>query len=143
MTTNWRAIRDTTLTTLAGALLAASGAFLTAHTAAADETGNSDRIGDGICYKKLPPEAHDTFKDIWSGGPYDYPDKDGTIFQNRDDNPLPRHENGYYHEFTVKTPGLDHRGAKRIVTGGDEADKEEDYYTKDHYETFDLVDHTC
>lgn len=38
------------------------------------------------------------------------------------------------------TPGSPTRGARRIVTG---EEVQEDYYTADHYETFDLVDHGC
>jgi guanyl-specific ribonuclease Sa len=44
---------------------------------------------------------------------------------------------GYYREFTVETPGLGHRGARRIVTGGEiEQDPEHWYYTQDHYQSF-------
>ncbi|MEU0182881.1 ribonuclease domain-containing protein [Streptomyces sp. NPDC006207] len=53
---------------------------------------------------------------------------------------LPAHANGYYHEYTVKTPGSSTRGARRIVTG---QGADEDYYTGDHYVTFDLIDHGC
>ncbi len=38
------------------------------------------------------------------------------------------------------TPGSDTRGARRIVTG---ERHQEDYYTADHYASFDLVDYTC
>ena len=41
---------------------------------------------------------------------------------------------GYYREYTVRTPGLNHRGARRIVTGGDPP--REWYYTDDHYDSF-------
>ncbi len=40
----------------------------------------------------------------------------------------------------METPGSEDRGARRIVTGEQAA---EDYYTADHYASFDLVDHTC
>ena len=100
-----------------GALLAGGGIYgISQHGNQVDE---SDRIGEGVCLKELPAEALDTIEDIEHGGPYKFPGKDGTVFENRDDNPLPRHENGYYHEFTVVTPGLDHRGKLRIVTGGE------------------------
>ncbi|SCK44196.1 ribonuclease T1 [Streptomyces sp. WMMB 714] len=94
-------------------------------------------VGD-ICESKLPAEAHETLDLIEQGGPYPYP-QDGTVFQNRE-GILPDQDEGYYHEYTVETPGSDDRGAKRIVTG--EEDKE-DYFTEDHYESFDLVDYTC
>ncbi|MEC4018167.1 ribonuclease [Streptomyces sp. H27-D2] len=94
-------------------------------------------VGD-ICYSKLPSQAHDTLDLIKAGGPYPYP-QDGTVFQNREQ-VLPSQSTGYYHEFTVKTPGSEDRGARRVVTG-DKA--QEDYYTADHYASFDLVDRGC
>ncbi|HWM35724.1 MAG TPA: ribonuclease [Streptomyces sp.] len=94
-------------------------------------------VGD-VCESKLPAEAHDTLELIEQGGPYPYP-QDGTVFQNRE-GILPDQSEGYYHEYTVETPGSDDRGAKRIVTGDKE---QEDYFTEDHYESFDLVDYTC
>ncbi|HEV7627109.1 MAG TPA: ribonuclease domain-containing protein [Streptomyces sp.] len=94
-------------------------------------------VGD-ICETKLPAEADDTLELIEKGGPYPYP-QDGTVFDNRE-GILPDQDSGYYHEYTVETPGSDDRGAKRIVTG--DKDKE-DYFTKDHYESFDLIDYTC
>ena len=41
-------------------------------------------------------------------------------------------ERGYYHEYTVPTPGVKHRGARRIVAGREG----ELYYTDDHYRSF-------
>lgn len=91
-----------------------------------------DACRDGI----LPDELDPVVDDIEIGGPYDYPGRDGTTFGNRETF-LPAEEHGYYREFTVETPGLDHRGAKRVVTGGDaETDPDVWYYTDDHYETF-------
>ncbi|MFF7439091.1 ribonuclease domain-containing protein [Streptomyces sp. NPDC008122] len=79
---------------------------------------------------RLPPEARETLALIARGGPFPYA-KDGTVFSNFE-RVLPRRERGYYHEYTVKTPGGRDRGARRIVTGrGGET-----YYTDDHYETF-------
>ena len=49
---------------------------------------------------------------------------------------LPRRARGYYREYTVVTPGLDHRGARRLVVGEDG----DVWYTDDHYETFQPVD---
>ncbi|MGP3976360.1 ribonuclease domain-containing protein [Streptomyces sp. 8N114] len=130
-----------------GALAAAmfvGGPALTAASATAAPVAQSavaapqiTAVGD-ICESKLPAEAHDTLDLIEQGGPYPYP-QDGTVFQNRE-GILPDQEQGYYHEYTVKTPGSDDRGARRIVTG--EKDQE-DYYTADHYESFDLIDYTC
>ncbi|MDN3296763.1 ribonuclease domain-containing protein [Streptomyces ficellus] len=94
-------------------------------------------VGD-ICYSDLPSQAHDTLDLIDDGGPYPFR-QDGTVFQNRE-RVLPSRTTGYYHEYTVITPGSQTRGARRIVTGDTER---EDYYTADHYESFDLVDHGC
>ncbi|MEV5578339.1 ribonuclease domain-containing protein [Streptomyces parvus] len=91
-----------------------------------------------ICYSALPSQAHDTLDLIDQGGPFPY-EQDGTVFQNRE-GLLPDQSTGYYHEYTVITPGSDDRGARRIVTG---EQHEEDYYTADHYASFDLVDHDC
>ncbi|MGW4701004.1 ribonuclease domain-containing protein [Streptomyces sp. NPDC004285] len=78
----------------------------------------------------LPPEARKTLALIARGGPFPYA-KDGTVFSNFE-RILPREARGYYHEYTVKTPGEHDRGARRIVTGRNG----ETYYTDDHYETF-------
>ena len=80
----------------------------------------------------LPPEARATLALIARGGPFPHR-QDGAVFQNREGR-LPRQGRGYYREYTVDTPGLAHRGARRIVTGGDPP--REYYYTDDHYESF-------
>ncbi len=85
-----------------------------------------------IAADRLPPEARDTLRLIDSGGPYPYP-RDGIVFQNRE-GLLPGQPRGYYREYTVTTPGLSHRGARRIVTGG--RPPTEFYYTADHYKSF-------
>ncbi|MGW0709465.1 ribonuclease domain-containing protein [Streptomyces sp. NPDC002643] len=91
-----------------------------------------------ICYSDLPSQAYDTLELIEQGGPYPY-SQDGTVFQNRE-GILPSHSSGYYHEYTVITPGSSTRGARRIVTG---EEYQEDYYTSDHYASFDLIDYGC
>ncbi|MFJ6609404.1 ribonuclease domain-containing protein [Streptomyces sp. NPDC091289] len=106
----------------------------TAHSATAFRAA---AVGS-ICYSALPSQAHDTLDLIDQGGPYPY-EQDGTVFQNRE-GLLPDRSTGYYHEYTVITPGSPNRGARRIVTG---EQVEEDYYTADHYASFDLVDHDC
>ncbi|MCK0112155.1 hypothetical protein MWU75_08405 [Ornithinimicrobium sp. F0845] len=84
----------------------------------------------------LPATTLEVIEDIEAGGPYDYPRNDGVRFQNRE-GILPDEDHDYYREFTVETPGLDHRGARRIVTGGfEETDPEHWYFTGDHYESF-------
>ncbi|MGV9643579.1 ribonuclease domain-containing protein [Streptomyces sp. NPDC003514] len=91
-----------------------------------------------ICQSALPSQAHDTLDLIEQGGPFPF-EQDGTVFQNRE-GVLPSRSTGYYHEYTVITPGSDTRGARRIVTG---EESQEDYYTADHYATFDLIDYGC
>lgn len=85
---------------------------------------------------ELPPEVDDVVDDILSGGPFDHPRNDGVRFQNRE-GILPDEDPGYYREYTVTTPGAGNRGARRIVTGGEDAEEPERwYYTGDHYESF-------
>ena len=79
------------------------------------------------------PRRVDTIRLIQQGGPFPYR-QDGVVFQNRE-GVLPRKASGYYHEYTVTTPGSPDRGARRIVTGG----RGEMYYTSDHYASFKQV----
>ncbi|AOR35464.1 ribonuclease N [Streptomyces fodineus] len=82
---------------------------------------------------QLPAEARRTLGLIDKGGPFPYA-KDGVVFGNFEGR-LPRHQRGYYREYTVRTPGSRDRGARRIVTGqGGEI-----YYTDDHYNSFRAV----
>jgi ribonuclease T1 len=85
----------------------------------------------------LPAEASDTLDLIHSGGPFPY-DQDGTVFQNRE-GILPSESTGYYHEYTVKTPGSPDRGARRLIGGGALTTPASVYYTGDHYASFCLV----
>lgn len=95
---------------------------------------------DGTCgLEGLPPQAGETVHRIESGGPFPYPRNDGVVFGNYEGR-LPKHERGYYHEYTVPTPGLPHRGTRRVITGGKPlTEPPEFYYTGDHYETFCLI----
>jgi len=79
---------------------------------------------------QLPREAVHTLVLIKRGGPFPYP-RDGIVFRNREGR-LPPHEQGYYREYTVPTPGAQGRGARRIVAGA----RSEYYYTEDHYRSF-------
>ncbi|MFF7975136.1 ribonuclease domain-containing protein [Streptomyces sp. NPDC007905] len=82
---------------------------------------------------RLPAEARHTLALIDKGGPFPYA-RDGVVFGNVE-GLLPKHQRGYYHEYTVRTPGSHDRGARRIVTGqGGEI-----YYTDDHYTSFRAV----
>lgn len=80
----------------------------------------------------LPPEAADMLARIAHGGPFEHR-QDGVVFNNREGR-LPAMPDGFYHEYTVDTPGLDYRGARRIITGG--TPPRIYYYTDDHYRTF-------
>lgn len=84
---------------------------------------------------ELPEQAADTWRLIERGGPFPYPADDGTVFGNRE-KLLPAEDPGYYHEYTVATPGGDDRGTRRLVTGAER----ELYYTDDHYVSFVVVD---
>ena len=84
----------------------------------------------------LPPEARDTIAMIRLGGAFPHR-QDGGDFGNREGR-LPRQPRGWYREYTVETPGLQHRGARRIVTGG--TPPAQWYYTDDHYESFRRFD---
>ncbi len=85
---------------------------------------------ENISEADLPPEARETLNLIKKGGPFPYP-RDGIVFGNRE-HQLPAQPRGYYHEYTVKTPGTHNRGPQRIVCGP----LPECYYTADHYRTF-------
>jgi ribonuclease T1 len=75
-------------------------------------------------------ELEKTLALIERGGPFPHK-QDGSVFGNRERR-LPQQPRGYYHEYTVRTPGAPTRGARRIVRG----DGGELYYTRDHYRTF-------
>ncbi len=126
-----RATRIGAAAALLSALLVGGTVTATTADAAANSVGS-------ICYSALPSQAYDTLDLIAQGGPYPYR-QDGTVFTNRE-GVLPSQPSGYYHEYTVKTPGSSTRGARRIVTG---EETQEDYYTSDHYATFDLIDFGC
>jgi ribonuclease T1 len=81
----------------------------------------------------LPREALETISLIERGGPFPYP-RDGIVFMNRE-RLLPQHPGGYWHEYTVPTPGESDRGARRIIHGAGG----EFYYTGDHYASFRRV----
>ncbi len=106
---------------LATALLAVSGCGAAEREApAANEISAAD----------LPQEARATIARIRQGGPFPY-ERDGIEFRNFEKR-LPLQPRGYYREYTVRTPGVKSRGARRIVAGkGGEL-----YYTDDHYDSF-------
>ena len=88
-----------------------------------------------VALAALPPEARKTHQLIHRGGPFPY-ERDGTVFFNRE-RLLPAYPRGHYREYTVRTPGVRHRGARRIVCGGRPPERPEAcYYTDDHYASF-------
>ena len=87
-------------------------------------------LGKDVLSRDLPEEARQTLELIKNNGPFPHR-QDGTAFGNREKR-LPLRANGYYREYTVKTPGAKDRGARRIVAGNGG----EFYYTADHYRTF-------
>ena len=92
-----------------------------------------DRAGDSSTLPAfLPPAARDTLRRIASGGPFAH-GQDGAVFGNYERH-LPQQPRGYYHEYTVETPGARNRGARRIITGG--TPPRVYYYTDDHYRSF-------
>ena len=109
-------------------LLAFAIALLTAGFSATAQKAPAPRVEiTTVEIAQIPVEARVTIALIRKGGPYPYA-KDGAIFGNREEI-LPRERRGYYREYTVKTPGVRTRGARRIIWGAGG----EFYYTDDHY----------
>ncbi len=94
---------------------------------------NPDAI-PAIALSALPAEAQSVFEEIHKGGPFRY-DRDGIAFGNYEQL-LPAKPRGYYHEYTVRTPGTKSRGARRIICGGPTRTPDACYYTDDHYRSF-------
>jgi ribonuclease T1 len=106
-----------------------AGAQADSYRAAQNAHANLAMIG----VAEMPQEARDTLRTIKQGGPFAY-SRDGVVFSNYE-RILPKHTRGYYHEYTVKTPGAHNRGARRIICGP----LPECYYTADHYKTFKRI----
>ncbi|MFJ9692387.1 ribonuclease domain-containing protein [Kitasatospora sp. NPDC101183] len=122
--------------TRAAAVTAALALVTLAPVAVATEAQAA--VSGSVCLSALPAQAHTTLNLIASNGPFPYP-HDGIVFQNKG-NVLPVKSSGYYHEYTVVTPGAPTRGARRIITG---QRYHEDYYTSDHYATFRTINFGC
>ena len=109
----------------------------TSSSSSPDDTIDATDAASGLPVVRLaalPPEAGRTVELIDAGGPFPEPDHDGGTFGNREEL-LPDQPMGYYREYTVPTPGVDHRGARRIVAG----DGDELYWTDDHYSSFSRI----
>jgi ribonuclease T1 len=91
-------------------------------------------LSEVIRFTELPQQGQQIYTLIQQGGPF-ASEKDGTVFGNRE-RLLPASKRGFYREYTVPTPGLKHRGVRRIVCGGQPRRPDVCYYTADHYESF-------
>jgi ribonuclease T1 len=92
---------------------------------------------EAVAAADLPREARATLARIRENGPLPY-ERDGIAFGNRE-GLLPPKPRGYYHEYTVPTPGSRNRGARRIVCGGERGTVPECYYSDDHYQSFKRI----
>jgi ribonuclease T1 len=131
---------------LIGLIVLVLGGWLVKDVTTGDQPGGGEAVPGGTvtgaesglpvaALSTLPPQAGQTLKLIESHGPFPYPRNDGVVFGNREKH-LPQKSSGYYHEYTVPTPGSPDRGARRLITG----DSRELYYTGDHYVSFVVVD---
>jgi ribonuclease T1 len=129
----WQALRKTRLfLTVAVVAVLSTGPAL-----AKGPFGGSSAL-DSVALSQLPPEARTTHRLILAGGPFSH-HQDGVVFGNRE-RILPREPRGFYHEYTVDTPGSRDRGARRIVCGGAQrVNPEACFYTGDHYATFKRI----
>jgi ribonuclease T1 len=90
-----------------------------------------------VTQTQLPGEATETLRLIKAGGPFPY-GEDGVLFRNSAAL-LPQHPRGYYHAYTVRTPGATDRGQRRIVCGGPRKQTGDCYYTEDYYVSFKRI----
>ncbi len=107
---------------------------LAATAAFAALARNTPEAMADVALADLPKEARDVHALVGKGGPFAF-DRDGVVFGNRE-NLLPAKPRGYYHEYTVRTPGVTSRGARRLVCGGPVTRPDACYYTGDHYRSF-------
>jgi ribonuclease T1 len=105
--------------------------------AASGASAASGTLGS-ITKAQLPAEATETMRLIKAGGPFPFAD-DGILFRNTAAL-LPKHPRGYYHTYTVLTPGSTDRGQRRIVCGGPRKQPVDCYYTDDYYASFKRIE---
>lgn len=111
----------------------ALGVAMTAVPAVAQRGPAPEHPAGEIAVKQLPAQARATLELIHKGGPFPYA-KDGSVFGNRE-GLLPKQKHGYYREYTVRTPKVRTRGARRIVKGA----SGELFYSEDHYNSFKRI----
>ncbi|HEX2901942.1 MAG TPA: ribonuclease domain-containing protein [Jatrophihabitans sp.] len=108
------------------------------HGSTSNTPGTSASAPAGLAapvpLSQLAAQARQTVALIRQGGPFPY-SHDGIVYQNRE-RQLPGKPAGFYHEYTVPTPGEADRGPRRIVTGQDGTF----WYTDDHYASFRRID---
>jgi len=132
-----RAVTATVVAAVAFGGLSGQGAEARSHHRRADANGSISAATATVELSGLPREAVDTLHLIAAGGPFPYP-KDGVVFGNFE-RLLPQGRRGYYHEYTVPTPGAHNRGARRIVCGGPLKRVDNCYYSDDHYASFKRI----
>ena len=95
-----------------------------------------DRVAS-IAISEIPVSGAQTYELITRGGPFPY-ETGGAVYDHRE-RLLPIRHRGYYREYTVATPGLTHRGKRRIVCGGEAKKPDVCYYTADHYASYRVI----
>jgi ribonuclease T1 len=120
----------------------ASGASVASEASAPPAAGASGTaVASGalgtITKTQLPGEAAETLRLIKAGGPFPF-SEDGVVFRNSAAL-LPQHPRGYYHTYTVRTPGSTDRGQRRIICGGPRRQTGDCYYTDDYYVSFKRI----
>jgi len=131
-----RTARNRALHALVASAAALSLALALAATSPAVARTATEAIPE-VAIVDLPREARDLRAQIDNGGPFHY-SRDGVVFGNRE-RILPAMPHGYYHEYTVRTPGAHDRGARRMVCGGPKTAPQVCYYSDDHYQTFKRI----
>ena len=104
---------------------------------AASATPAASGVLGAVTKAQLPGEAAETLRLIKAGGPFPF-GEDGVLFRNSAAL-LPQHPRGYYHAYTVRTPGAADRGQRRIVCGGPRKQTGDCYYTDDYYASFKRI----
>ncbi|SAK98771.1 guanine-specific ribonuclease N1 and T1 [Caballeronia fortuita] len=129
--------RNATQETGASASQAADQA---ASSASGVQAASSAQVPGALAVVKqaqLPGEAAETLRLIKAGGPFPF-GEDGVLFRNSA-GLLAQHPRGYYHAYTVRTPGSSDRGQRRIVCGGARKQTSDCYYTDDYYASFKRI----
>ncbi|REG52382.1 ribonuclease T1 [Paraburkholderia sp. BL6669N2] len=119
----------------------ASGASASAAPAQPAQGASGTTVASGalgtVTKTQLPGEAAETLRLIKAGGPFPF-SEDGVVFRNSAAL-LPQHPRGYYHTYTVRTPGTTDRGQRRIICGGPRKQTGDCYYTDDYYVSFKRI----